>query len=74
MEEIIKILMERDNISRDKAIKLIDETINMLSESIVENDIFEACEIFYEQLGLDLMDCVEILGLDPKFIDKLLDF
>lgn len=74
MEEIIKILMERDNISRDEAIELIDKTINMLSESIVENDIFEACEIFYEQLKLDLMDCIEILGLDPEFIDKLLDF
>lgn len=72
MEEIIKLLMERDNISRDEAIRRIDETRELLS--LVEDDIFEACEIFYEILGLDLIQTVKLLGLDSKIIDKILDF
>ena len=72
MEEIINILIERDNISRDEAIRRIDETRELLS--LVEDDIFEACEIFYEILGLDLIQTVKLLGLDSKIIDKILDF
>lgn len=69
MEEIIKLLMERDNISRDEAIRRIDETRELLS--LVEDDIFDACEIFYETLGLDLFQTCELLGLDSKTIDKI---
>lgn len=72
MEEIIKILIERDNISKDEAIQRIDETRELLS--LVEDDIFEACEIFYEMLGLDLIQTVKLLGMDSETIDKILDF
>lgn len=72
MEEIIKILIERDNISKNEAIQRIDETRELLS--LVEDDIFEACEIFYEMLGLDLIQTVKLLGMDSETIDKILDF
>lgn len=64
--------MERDNISRDEAIRRINETRELLS--LVEDDIFEACEIFYEILGLDLIQTVKLLGMDSETIDKILDF
>jgi hypothetical protein len=58
MNNIIKILMERDGISRSEAKELVDET----RELLLSSDPWEADEIMADQLGLEPDYIMDILG------------
>lgn len=49
MEEIIKILMDRDSITREDAIQQIDE----VKDIILSEDPFDAADILMDELGLE---------------------
>lgn len=49
MEKVIRILMERDDLTREEAIALIDET----REEMLAGDPWEAEEIMMDMLGLE---------------------
>lgn len=59
MANVIKILMERDGISRSEAKELVDET----RELLLSSDPWEADEIMADQLGLEPDYIMDILGL-----------
>lgn len=52
MEKIIRILMRRDELTREEAIDLIKETREMMME-VMQDDPEEAMEIFESELGLE---------------------
>lgn len=55
MEDIVKILMERDGISRKEAQQMVEECRQRLQEeAIPSGDIELAEEILAEELGLEL--------------------
>lgn len=55
MENIVKILMERDGISREEAQQMVEECLQRLQEeAIPTGDIELAEEILAEELGLEL--------------------
>ena len=60
MEKIIKILMERDGLSKEEALVLIKETRD---EIIMLDNPFEADDIIRDYLGLE-----------PDYIFDILDF
>lgn len=49
MEKTIRILMMRDNIAREEAVEIIEETL----EEIYRSDISEADDILMNNLGLE---------------------
>lgn len=53
MERIIKILMDRDDMSRKEAIELINDVKEMMQEAIEDGSYMEAEEIFEDELGLE---------------------
>lgn len=57
MREIVKILMERDQMSRSCAVELINETAELIFEALHSGDDPE--EILMDMLGLepDYLDC-----------------
>ena len=67
-DRIAKIISERDNISRDEAIALIMECCEEIS-SIIEENSDSLCA--YEEAAYTVQD---ILGLEPDYIDELLDY
>lgn len=62
MDDIVEILVRRDNISYEEANAAIDDCINEIYEAIDE--------------GCSLMDLEEIvkvnLGLEPDYLDEIL--
>lgn len=58
MDKVIKILMERDGMSRSDAKELVDET----RELLLSSDTWEADEIMADQLGLEPDYIMDILG------------
>lgn len=58
MANVVKILMERDGMSRSEAKELVNETREMLLSS----DPWEADEIMADQLGLETDYIMDILG------------
>lgn len=58
MDKVIKILMERDGMSRSDAKELVDET----RELLLSSDPWEADEIMVDQLGLEPDYIMDILG------------
>lgn len=58
MENVIKILMNRDGMTRDEARELVIETREMLLSA----DVWEADEIIADQLGLEPDYIMDILG------------
>jgi hypothetical protein len=58
MNKVIKILMERDGMSRSDAKELVDET----RELLLSSDPWEADEIMADQLGLEPDYIMDILG------------
>lgn len=54
MENIKKILMERDELDESEAEELIEETKKMIKDSIKCGDIHGAEEIFNENIGLEI--------------------
>lgn len=53
MERIIKILMDRDDMSREEAIELINDVKEMMQKAIEDGSYMEAEEIFEDELGLE---------------------
>lgn len=58
MERIINILMQRDGLSREEAISLIEQTKDMILET---EDIWNADAVLMEQLGLEPDYMVDLL-------------
>lgn len=57
MKEIVKILMERDDMSREDALGLVEETRELILEC--DGSYTAACDVLADQLGLEpdyLMD------------------
>lgn len=50
---IVDILVNRDNISKREAIKLIEETRDEIYEAIYDNDYVTPDEILMDNLGLE---------------------
>lgn len=61
MNEIKKILMERDGMAADEADSLIEEAKEILGEYLDEGDIQSAYDI-----------CEEYFGLEPDYLMELL--
>lgn len=59
MNKIIEILMKRDNLTKEEAINLINETREMLYDCNL--DIDKAEDIMYSQLGLEMDYIMDIL-------------
>lgn len=59
MEEIVKILMRRDNMSREGAIQFLDEFREMLYEEIDHGASLQELE---DMIALEL-------GLEPDYLD-----
>ncbi len=53
MNNIKKVLMERDGMTAKEADELMDEVYNMMMEAIEAGDYTEAEEIFASELGLE---------------------
>lgn len=58
MSEVIRILMERDGMTREEAQETLDEVREMISEA----DPWEAEDILADELGLELDYIFDILG------------
>jgi hypothetical protein len=56
--EVIRILMERDGLSRDEA----EETLEEVREMISEADPWEVEDILADELGLEMDYIFDILG------------
>ena len=59
MNKIIEILMKRDNLTKEEAINLINETRKMLYDCNLDTD--KAEDIMYSQLGLEMDYIMDIL-------------
>lgn len=53
MNNIKKVLMERDGMTAKEADELMDEVYSMMMEAIEAGDYMEAEEIFASELGLE---------------------
>jgi len=52
-ERLIKILMERDNLTHEQALKLTQEAKSMLQHFLDDGLFDEAYEIFYDMFDLE---------------------
>jgi len=53
MNEIISVLMRRDNLSKEEAREVVKETMESVRECIEEGDFEAAEDIFTSELGLE---------------------
>jgi nucleoid DNA-binding protein len=53
MERVLKILMERDDMSRGDAMELIENFVEELEEAIMSGDICECEELLNLHFGLE---------------------
>lgn len=53
MEEVIKVLMERDGLDEAEAQEIYDDVMAEVNEAIDDGDPFEAEEIFVSHFGLE---------------------
>lgn len=53
MNEIIRILMKRDGLTKTEVKNLIKETVKMMEDAIANGAYWEAGEIFESELGLE---------------------
>lgn len=61
MDKLVKILMERDNMTKEGAISLIDEARDAFHNYIDDGDYMSAEEV-----------CYEFFGLEPDYLDFLM--
>lgn len=61
MENIIKILMERDNISQGEAEEAVEDCVNYIHFCLENGD--------YDEAYYAIEDC---LGLEPDYLDYLM--
>lgn len=60
MDEIVKILIDRDGMTKEEAVELIRDVRQMFEEC--EYDPVECEEIFYEEIGLEPEYMLAMLG------------
>lgn len=61
MNKMIKILVDRDDITREEAKERISETKAMVEDAIRSGDYTAAEDIFMEELGLEIDYMVSLL-------------
>lgn len=59
MEKVIRILMERDDLTRWRAEELINDTLDMIYDNLDDPDYCE--EIWMEETGLEVDYLMEVL-------------
>ena len=63
MDRIVKILMKRDNLSKEEAISIMKETAEEINEAIDNEDFDLAEDILMDNLGLEPDYLEDILGV-----------
>lgn len=61
IDRIIKILMNRDDLSKEEAMEVVKETKEMVESAIRSGDYTAAEDIFQEELGLEIDYMVNLL-------------
>lgn len=61
IDRIIKILMNRDDLSKEEATEVAKETKEMVESAIRSGDYTAAEDIFQEELGLEIDYMVNLL-------------
>ena len=61
IERIVKILMNRDDLSKEEATEFVKETKEMVESAIRSGDYTAAEDIFMEELGLEIDYMVSLL-------------
>lgn len=61
IDRIIKILMNRDDLSKEEAMEVVKETKEMVESAIRSGDYTAAEDIFMEELGLEIDYMVSLL-------------
>lgn len=61
IDRIIKILMNRDDLSKEEAMEVVKETKEMVESAIRSGDYTAAEDIFMEELGLEIDYMVNLL-------------
>ena len=61
IDRIIKILMNRDDLSKEEAMEVAKETKEMVESAIRSGDYTAAEDIFQEELGLEIDYMVNLL-------------
>lgn len=61
IDRIIKILMNRDDLSHEEATEVVKETKEMVESAIRSGDYTAAEDIFQEELGLEIDYMVSLL-------------
>lgn len=54
LENIVDIIAERDDMTIDEAIEIVNETKEMIDEAIISVDYTEVEQIMLDQLGLEM--------------------
>lgn len=54
LENIIDIIAERDDLTLDEAIEIVNETKEMIDEALLSGDYTEVEQIMLDQLGLEM--------------------
>ena len=63
MNRIVKILMNRDGMTKAEAVELVKEVREMIEEAVEAGSYSEAEEIMYSELGLEMDYIFDILGV-----------
>lgn len=54
LENIVDIIAERDDLTLDEAIEIVNETKEMIDEALLSGDYTEVEQIMLDQLGLEM--------------------
>lgn len=54
LENIVDIITERDDLTIDEAIEIVNETKEMIDEALLSGDYTEVEQIMLDQLGLEM--------------------
>lgn len=54
LENIVDIIAERDDLTIDEAIEIVNETKEMIDEALISGDYTEVEQIMLDQLGLEM--------------------
>ncbi len=61
MNSLVKVLMDRDGLTKDEALVLIEEARQALQNYLMDDDLVSAEEV-----------CEEFFGLEPDYLDFLI--
>lgn len=54
LENIVDIIAERDDLTIDEAIEIVNETKEMIDEALISGNYTEVEQIMLDQLGLEM--------------------